>query len=659
MAGYDTSIRVNTNVDNSDLIKLQKDFDKLEAKLDRLYQKGDKLEALGVNKQSRQWKSLQYDVAQTEIALEDTRDRIREINGLSINRPASEFDKLSDAGKKCFSEIQRGTKKSNGLLSTMKTRLKGIALSLLVFNWITKGFNAMVNSVKDGFHNLAKYSDEYNSSMTELKSQTEQLKNTLAASFEPIANIIIPYLSQLVSWLNTSADSIGQFLAALQGKSTYTKAKKQVIDYAKSLDTASKSAKRALASFDQLNVLNKDNGNISKNSSGNLFETAPVSSSISEFAGSVLMALQPFKDLLMSFTSEVDLEPLNESFMNLLQSAEPFGTYIYDGLLWFLEDILFPLCEFTIEDVVPAFFDLLSASLSLLNTVLQGLKPYGDWLWNNILVPIGSWVADKAVDGIRLLTDALRDFGAWCRGDKEDLDFVTSVVLGFFAGIVTYYTAKKIVTLLGSITKALTAFKVSGQLLISPISLAAIAIGSLAAGIIYLASNWNKLSPAQRAITILGALAAAAVAAAVAIAIFHTAWSIGIAAAAIVGGLALLGLSAACLSSGVNTGNSNAGQNFYYANDFTSSPIPQLANGAVIQGGKPFYAILGDQPAGQTNIESPLSTIEQAVQNVYDRNGNSGDINLSVILDGEKIYQSVVKRDQMFQEATGCSAFAQ
>lgn len=46
----------------------------------------------------------------------------------------------------------------------------------------------------------------------------------------------------------------------------------------------------------------------------------------------------------------------------------------------------------------------------------------------------------------------------------------------------------------------------------------------------------------------------------------------------------------------------------------TTPQIPQLANGAVIQGGSPFLAMLGDQPAGQTNIEAPLDTITQAVR---------------------------------------------
>lgn len=52
--------------------------------------------------------------------------------------------------------------------------------------------------------------------------------------------------------------------------------------------------------------------------------------------------------------------------------------------------------------------------------------------------------------------------------------------------------------------------------------------------------------------------------------------------------------------------------------------IPALASGAVIRGGNPFLAVLGDQPRGQTNIEAPLSTIEQAVENVLVRNGYMG-----------------------------------
>ena len=65
-------------------------------------------------------------------------------------------------------------------------------------------------------------------------------------------------------------------------------------------------------------------------------------------------------------------------------------------------------------------------------------------------------------------------------------------------------------------------------------------------------------------------------------------------------------------------------QSFYDSYDFSKPiEIPALARGAVIPGGKPWLAMLGDQPAGQTNIEAPLSTIQEALQAVLDRNGNN------------------------------------
>lgn len=42
--------------------------------------------------------------------------------------------------------------------------------------------------------------------------------------------------------------------------------------------------------------------------------------------------------------------------------------------------------------------------------------------------------------------------------------------------------------------------------------------------------------------------------------------------------------------------------------------IPRLATGAVIPGGSPFLAMLGDQRRGQTNIEAPLDTLVEAIQ---------------------------------------------
>lgn len=61
--------------------------------------------------------------------------------------------------------------------------------------------------------------------------------------------------------------------------------------------------------------------------------------------------------------------------------------------------------------------------------------------------------------------------------------------------------------------------------------------------------------------------------------------------------------------------------------------IPHLASGAVLRGGNPFLAVLGDQRAGQTNIEAPLSTIRQGLREELSALGfGSGGGQLKVVL---------------------------
>lgn len=185
-------------------------------------------------------------------------------------RSVEGYKKMERAGKRAMNTIGQQTKKSNGLLSQMGTRLKGLALSLLVFNWISKGFNKLVSTMKEGFQNLAQYTDRYNESMSELKSRSEQTKNSLATAFEPVVSKVIPYITALLGYVDRACEALTRFQAAAAGEKTYVKAKEQVIDYAKTVKTASKEAQNALASFDSINVLNKG----SKADSGGTLEGA-------------------------------------------------------------------------------------------------------------------------------------------------------------------------------------------------------------------------------------------------------------------------------------------------------------------------------------------------------------------------------------------------
>lgn len=73
------------------------------------------------------------------------------------------------------------------------------------------------------------------------------------------------------------------------------------------------------------------------------------------------------------------------------------------------------------------------------------------------------------------------------------------------------------------------------------------------------------------------------------------------------------------------------GQDWHFSMPSEPPLIPKLASGAVLPPNRPFLAVLGDQARG-TNVEAPLSTIEDAVENVLNRRGAGTDGPVTIIL---------------------------
>lgn len=240
-------------------------------------------------------------------------------------------------------------------------------------------------------------------------------------------------------------------------------------------------------------------------------------------------------------------------------------------------------------------------------------------------------------------------------------------ILSFLAGLVGYLIAQQLLTHWTTFVKLWGDFRALMALIhsegffktivtlfgssLSTMQLWAIAIGAIVGSITYFAMNWDKLSPAQRVITMLTSLAAAATAAAVAIALFHTSWSVGVAAAAIAGGVALLAGTYLFKSyngkknvSGGGEAPQSIGQYAYLA-DSSTYKLPALAKGAVLPPNKPFLALVGDQKQG-TNIEAPLQTIVDAFNIALQGNANYGGGNTEVVLeiDGREFGRAVVEQ---------------
>lgn len=199
------------------------------------------------------------------------------------------------------------TRKASGLVSAFASRIKGIALSLFIFNWITQGWNAMISAVKDGTQNMAKYSSDVNAKMSALVSAVATLKNAFGALAAPIISAVGPALTYLINMLTAAINKVNQFISALTGKKTWTKATTQTKNYAAGLDAAASKADKAtkaakklkgqLQSFNELNVIdsNKDSGSGGSGGGGgvgDLYEEVPIDQNIADLADKIREAIK-------------------------------------------------------------------------------------------------------------------------------------------------------------------------------------------------------------------------------------------------------------------------------------------------------------------------------------------------------------------------------
>lgn len=297
--------------------QIQKAQDKLSGLNDRM----EKFLELGGKKSSTTFKNMQYDMADLENTIAYAKGELEamEEDGTAFKdvKATEEYRKLSDqlgdtnremailskkhdeiidkqkkvgSGAKQIEKVGKSAKKSAGLMSTLLSRLKGIALSLLIFNWITKAFNAMVESFKTGIQNMEKYSGSFNERMSSLKSSIATLNAALGTLEAPIVSMVTPALARLCDWLTKAINTMNQFIALLSGQSTWTRAKQQQVDYAKSLEKTSGVAKKAagaLAAFDDLNVLQKNDSGGSGSSTAGMYEEVQVSDKMASKLGKV------------------------------------------------------------------------------------------------------------------------------------------------------------------------------------------------------------------------------------------------------------------------------------------------------------------------------------------------------------------------------------
>lgn len=355
----------------------------------------------------------------------------------------------------------------------------------------------------------------------------------------------------------------------------------------------------------------------------------------------IIQSVVSFVDRLVTATLEwmrgLDLEPIVSSFRRFLDALKPVVDLILDGLAWGYENVLLPLASWVIEDAAPAVLDMFAAALEALTPVIEALQPLAIWLWESFLRPLGTWTGEIVIQAIQWLTDKFRAFSDWARENPEVIRKIGETIMALLAGVLAYQTVHKIAEVIGQIRLAFAGFASGLSLVNIQAGAAVLAFGAIAAAIVGLVSCWDQLSGVQKVIGVLGALVAVAFAAALAVGAFQSALTMGLAVAAIVAGVAAM---AAVISSAKSQASAYSASSFIPAaggaglrttSALSTANLPHLAKGAVIPANREFLAVLGDQKNG-TNVEAPLDTIKQALYEVMAELGGTRPTEIKLLV---------------------------
>nr|DAO07868.1 MAG TPA: minor tail protein [Caudoviricetes sp.] len=609
----------NKKIPTQEYLDVQKQIDETRTRLNKLLEDKEKFKG---SKRSTKWLNMESEIEELRNSLPYMEGELQDLvdtgKDFTIGASSDEINKAANNLSLAKSELKmlvkkqeelgQKTERTSGKVKSLASRFKNLVLGVFIFNQISRVFNAMVTAMKDGFKNLAQYSKNYNAQMSALKSSSAQLKNGLATAFSPIVTMALPYITRLVSALNTACDAIARFMAAIRGKNTYTKAKKQVVDYAKSLGTATDAAEGALAAFDEINVLETDSGGGAS-------------------AGGEATGADAFEE------AEIDPEFLLtlEKVKEILEIIAPLVFTIGAGLLtWSIINFLSGLMQ-----THPLLGKIAAALMIIVGLVLAVYNYINMWKngvdWGGLigyiagvsLVVAGLFVLfGPMAAGIALLVAgaagiilALKDISE--NGmNAQNVTLLMISVVGLLIGVFLVFGSTAAMIVAG-IMAVIAIFAVlvkaggNGREVINHLKDAFKALGDFVKKI-FAGDFEGALESLKECGRSFGN--------------FFISVAEGIAN----GFIKMVNMVIDAVNNMLPDTIPDwvpiiGGKSFPKIPHWDATcSLPRLANGAVIRGGQPFAAILGDQPKGQTNIETPLDTMVDAFRQALDERGGGG-----------------------------------
>ena len=508
----------------------------------------------------------------------------------------------------------------NNNVTDIKVNLKSLETGAKAATSALKGLDGVLASVAEGIRDafsirgfqdykdtVTRFGKELADELLTLQLSFGRLKVAIADAVAPIALVFVPMLNAAIQAVIRFADIVGQFLrgvlAGITGNQGLADSAKEATQSEVKLGSAAKAAgravKRRLASFDQLERLNEPTGSGGGGGSGSTvdiwggFTPDPISPQVQALVDRVLAILAP----LMA----IDLNPLQLSLQNLWTTFTQLAAVIGEALSFLWYEILTPFITWILEILAPAFTDTFAAGLELVTALLEPLVAGIRILWE-ALQPVVAYIGEQVVTALQ---NWKQHFERLAQVFREK----NPVIVGIFQNI-----AQMVTQMWAVVSPVLTTFGNHFNQVFGSISqTVGVAVGYMLDMLLGLTGflsgiftlSWQKAwegvklflkSAVNGVITLLNSLVSRLASALNAV--VSTANKLSFTVPAWV----------------PTIGGKHFGVNLPYV---TAPSIPYLAKGAVLPAGKPFLAMVGDQKHG-TNIEAPLSTIQEAVAMVME-----------------------------------------
>jgi hypothetical protein len=448
------------------------------------------------------------------------------------------------------------------------TRLREIVSGALFFNLMSAGLRELTSH----FGTALKANNEFSASFA-------QLKGALLTAFQPIYELVLPALIQLMRVLTAVVQVIGGFFSSITGKSTSQMAKnaKALNKQAAAIGgvgNAAEEASKQLAGFDEINRLES------------------LENSIGGFGGGAGMD---------EITPNFDPIEITEDLERILALVGAIGAGI---LAW---------------KIASMFTDSLSIAAGLAMAV--GGAVYYAYNWADAFANGINW---KNLSGILLSTTAIVAglavaFGTTGAAVGLLITGIGMVVLALYEWIKTGELSTEACS-----TLVLGIMAIGAAISLFTGSWIPLLVAGVASAVVLIAKNWDQLvACAKQMLANIREYMSVT---------FADGFIHGI-ATMIEDAIAWLwNIFVDFINSVIENWNSIwGGINQYHTTGTISPrssmasysrtpPVPQLAKGAVLPANKPFLAMVGDQTNG-TNIEAPLETIKQALSEVMAQQG--------------------------------------